>query len=489
MTGERLPTLIVTVVVFIVLAFAVSGTVADADLWGNIRYGQDILSLGRIPAHDPHSFTSDIPWINHEWLTEVAMALGYNVGGNLGLIALKLVLACALLTVLWCSLKAGGVFEPVAVALLLIATLGASYLFMTIRAQLFSALLLVIMLSLLNAVARGRTRLLLWMPALFGVWANLHGGWLVGLGVLSLWSACRLLRRTLTWQWAVSAPGLALAGTLANPYGLGLWRLLWETVGLSRPDIVEWQPLVRAPFLWLPWLMAAALVAAAWRRRGVAASGAAVPVVALGVLALLVARLEGFFALAAVILLSPSFASLGPRQWPLSRLPTRAQVTVVGILCAMAIVTTGFSVMREGGCISFGGVGESWAPEAEAVRFLRDNPIEGRLLCYFNYGHLAIWHLSPRLRVSYDGRRETVYSEAVQSAHQRFYGSSSDASYARTLRADYVWLPNRLPVIEPLRRDGWVEIFRGPRSVVLARAAGPYVQPAPSVGARCFPGP
>jgi len=475
--------------VLVVLLATISGTIADADLWGNVRYGQDILCAGRIPDHDPHSFTSDVPWINHEWLTELVMALAYAAGGTSGLVMLKVLLACLTLGLLWRAVRAVGVFEPLALGLLLIATLGASYLFMTIRAQLFSALIFVVLLSTLSAAARGRTRLLLWMPVLFCAWANLHGGWLVGLGVVGLWAGSRLLAGTLAWRWAISVPALALAGTAANPYGFRLWSFLWGTVGVSRPDIAEWQPLLRAPFLWLPWVMAAALVGAAWRRQGVAARVDAVPVVALGVLALLVARLEGFFALASVILMAPALASLGPSRWPVSRRPSRAEMATVGVLCTAALTATAGYAVRNGGCIHFGGEGESWAPEAEAVLFLRDNPVQGRLLCHFNYGHLAIWHLSPRLRVSYDGRRETVYSEAVQSAHQRFYGSSTDASYAKTLGVDYVWLPRQLPVIAPLIRDGWVEVFRGPISVVLAREPGQYAQPAPQAGPRCFPGP
>jgi len=131
----------------------------------------------------------------------------------------------------------------------------------------------------------------------------------------------------------------------------------------------------------------------------------------------------------------------------------------------------------------------SWAPEAEAITFLRENELRGRLLTWFDYGEVAIWHLAPGLRVSYDGRRETVYSERVQKAHQRFYSKTPDAGYARLLKADYIWLPHRLPVIRPLERDGWVQIFRGPQSMVLARAAGEFKQPPPWTGPRCFPGP
>ena len=208
-------------------------------------------------------------------------------------------------------------------------------------------------------------------------------------------------------------------------------------------------------------------------------------------MALRVRRLEGFFVLTNVILLAPCFAALGPERLPLSRRPTRADIATVGAMCLAGLVATGVAVKSRAECLSVTGPDpeETWAPEAEAVMFLRNNPIQGRLLSYFDYGELAIWHLAPRLLVSYDGRRETVYSEAVQRAHQRFYSKAPDASYARRLGADYIWLPHRLTVISPLKQDGWIEIFRGERSVVLARAAGNYTQPAPWTGPRCFPGP
>jgi hypothetical protein len=209
------------------------------------------------------------------------------------------------------------------------------------------------------------------------------------------------------------------------------------------------------------------------------------------VLAYRVVRLQGFFVLAGVFLLAPYVAGLGPARLPLSRKPTRREVALVGAVCLAGIIAAGVTVRRHTTCISLAGpeAQMAWEPEAEAVVFLRTNAIEGRLLTYFNYGEMAIWHLSPRLLVSNDGRRETVYSESVRNAHDRFYSSKHDAGYARLLKADYVWLPRGLPVIAPLERDGWAAIFRGPRSVVLARQAKPYTKPAPWAGPRCFPGP
>jgi hypothetical protein len=158
----------------------------------------------------------------------------------------------------------------------------------------------------------------------------------------------------------------------------------------------------------------------------------------------------------------------------------------------VGILATGVAVKSRIGCVTIARAepNESWAaPEAEAIAFLRDNQLQGRLLTYFDYGELAIWHLAPKLRVSYDGRRETVYSEAVVKVNLQFYSNAPDVGFARRLEADYIWLPHGLPVVALLERDGWHPMFRGPRSIVLARVPGAFTQPAPWEGQRCFPGP
>jgi hypothetical protein len=159
-------------------------------------------------------------------------------------------------------------------------------------------------------------------------------------------------------------------------------------------------------------------------------------------------------------------------------------------MCLAGFAATGAAVSGRAACVAIttAEVADSWAPEAEAVTFLRDNRLRGRLLTWFNYGEMAIWHLAPGMRVSYDGRRETVYSEAVQGAHGRFY-KGLDPGYAGRIGADYVWLPRRLPVVDRLEREGWTAVFSGSRSTVLARRAGAYVRPEPWTGPRCFPGP
>ena len=77
----RGPRLLAGIGLVLVLATAAIGTPADADLWGHITFGRDIISTGQIIQADAYAFTSDRPWVNHEWLSEVVFAGVYGLAG------------------------------------------------------------------------------------------------------------------------------------------------------------------------------------------------------------------------------------------------------------------------------------------------------------------------------------------------------------------------------------------------------------------------
>ena len=67
----------------VLLLFTASvGTPADADLWGHLTFGRDIVASGHAVQVDRYSFTSDVPWVNHEWLAEVVFFEAYRLAGS-----------------------------------------------------------------------------------------------------------------------------------------------------------------------------------------------------------------------------------------------------------------------------------------------------------------------------------------------------------------------------------------------------------------------
>jgi hypothetical protein len=112
---------------------------------------------------------------------------------------------------------------------------------------------------------------------------------------------------------------------------------------------------------------------------------------------------------------------------------------------------------------------------------------------WFDWGEYAIWHLAPRLRVSIDGRRETVYSEAVRDRHGQFYlDEPGGAGLPQELAADYVWIPPYAPAVRGLEAAGWQRLYQDADSVVFGRAGSRTSNTPVAIAAAVnafFPGP
>ena len=217
----------------------------DSDTWSHIATGDWMLAHRAIPHVDPFTFSvPGKPWVAHEWLSEILLALAYKAGGFVGV---------ALLT----GAAAG-------LAIFIVARAAARDLGGPALAAVGTLAMLLVAPSLL---ARPHILALpvfaLWTQALFAardrappiafallmtLWANLHGGFAVGLALVApvaleaVTAAPAGGRAALARAWAVFALA-ALAAALINPFGLeGLLfpvRLL-DLHALSR--IGEWAP-------------------------------------------------------------------------------------------------------------------------------------------------------------------------------------------------------------------------------------------------------
>ena len=63
-------------------------------------------------------------------------------------------------------------------------------------------------------------------------------------------------------------------------------------------------------------------------------------------------------------------------------------------------------------------------------------------MTFFDWGHYAVWHWAPGLRVSIDGRRETILSDARLVEHDAIVvGRPEGLATLAEWRPEYVWLP------------------------------------------------
>src|SRR5687767_7017157 len=119
---------------------AAIGTPADADLWGHLTFGRDIVTEGTIVQPDLYSFTADRPWVNHEWLAEVVFFSIYRFAGSAGLIAWKTAMIAALCGLVWWRLRRAGAGWDVALLLIGLVFVGTYWRMHSVRPQVFSVL-------------------------------------------------------------------------------------------------------------------------------------------------------------------------------------------------------------------------------------------------------------------------------------------------------------------------------------------------------------
>jgi hypothetical protein len=235
--------------VMIVMLVLFIGVEQDPDFWWHLRIGQWMVDNGRLPTNDIFTFTATSHvWTDHEYLTEILMWLTYS---RLGLTAV--VIAFGLVTWLGFWLMYLQVrrqpFVFIGLGLTIGAVAGAPI--WGPRAQMITFALSCLELYWLRGYLSGRSRALNYFPLVMVLWANLHGGWVIGFG----WLGVALLAELLSWAWDQDNPahrmhvrrlviitlasGLAVAAT---PHFLTLYPYPFQTQGSEAQQrlIVEW---------------------------------------------------------------------------------------------------------------------------------------------------------------------------------------------------------------------------------------------------------
>ncbi len=108
---------------------------------------------------------------------------------------------------------------------------------------------------------------------------------------------------------------------------------------------------------------------------------------------------------------------------------------------------------------------------AAAVHILDTSRVSANLATEFNWGEYIIWHLGPRVKVSIDGRRETVYSPAAyQTALDFVYGQGNWDAILAPGQADLALVKPGSATFNLLQlKPGWVSVFADSGSALFAR--------------------
>jgi hypothetical protein len=453
----------------------------DFDYWWQRRTGEYIVTGGGIPRHDIFSFSvAGTEWTDHEWLAQVAM---YAIDASIGYLALFvafIALGVAAYALVYGLLRSRGATEMQAALLTLpIAVFGATY--WRPRPAMFTVLFMTLFLIELTR-ARAERRSLWWLAAAMALWANLHGGYVLGLGLLAMFSLAQRLDgggAGTTWKRGAAVAALAFAATAISPYTYKLWLypvsyLVGDNASLELVD--EWKSADFHELRSIPFgaLLLATMVAGVATRRFDAWRTCLVLV--FGAMALQSMRHQPLFAIVWSVAVGLSVIERWPAWGGAVRRDSAATAMNWALLAGgLAALATVIAVSPQGLPTRDPPVGGSNAVPFSGADFIVEYDPHARVFNEYGWGGYLIDRIYPSGgRVFIDGRAD-VYGGLVRDYVRATRGDGWEQVFARH-EIDMALLPPYLPLVRELRAAGWVEVLEDDVQVLLV---APDYEPSP----------
>jgi hypothetical protein len=494
----------IIVLLTLVAANLLAWRTVEPDLWGHIQYGEDWLHFGVMPRTATHTFTAPgHPWVNHENLFELAVAIGQRTLGGHGLMVLKCIAGLWLLWTMVHQAVRRGVPQLAAVVSMIPVAWGLSEFWLA-RPQLFSFVCFGLMMLCIERAFRDwmdgwqvEFRWLWCCVPLMTLWTNSHGGFAAGLCVFIAIVGLRAIevcwrQRGLATKTVVHFSLLCVAmvlSVLVNPYGYELPYWMLVSLRQPRPEVSEWANILNGGVTVIPFLVLSAVTLASliWTRR----RRDWVELTVLGLIAVQTlghVRHLAFFAIAFGYWMPAHVIALWQRlvEWrptlgtheELTPTATRVLKGELGLVGCLLAGLLGYNL------IAFG-VDRDEYP-VSAFEFMAEHNITGRLVVTFDWAQYALAALAPATTVAFDGRYDTCYPQTVVDMHfDLLYGKdytrrhrSPDSGAIDPERALQMGDPNLvlmdrqkdIPAVRYLNQHtDWVTLYQDSRSVLWGR--------------------
>jgi hypothetical protein len=447
-----------------------------SDLWWHLATGRWIVEHRSLPMIDPWSFTRNgQPWLQHEWLSDLLFQTWVALFGLNSLVYWKWLILILTFTLLFHVLRriTGDPASSYASVLLAIATAAP---FLDIRPYLYSSLGYVLIMHLV--LRRGKPPL--YLPLIFLVWANLHGGFFFGLMALLLLFLPSAIygqpehRRRVGLIWVA-----CVLVCLLNPNGIEAFayplKYAFDSNSPFKQAIDEWMspfspgptqaplyPLCIAVFLAASVFL---LLIPAQRKQKINWS-----LIALGFLTLTMSltsrRFIVLFAIAQSLVTGKAFAVLiAARIQRLPSLIAPALVMLLGIVWLRPYPVRAYAFHYL--------TAEDEFP-IETCNFIEINHLSGNVFAYYNWGGYLHLRTNGRMKVYIDGRADTVYDAEtlVKYAHVQGFRPGWE-NIIEGSGADYIlWPRNRAgkPLAQLIASGRWRILYDDFVSVLLVHS-------------------
>ena len=216
--------LVVPLVLAGLAAFAATrAPVSDSDFFWHLAVGRDIVAHG-VPRIDVYSWTvAGRAVLPDQWLGELLVYAAYAIGSWTGTIALRALAVGTLVGVVVWTALAERPRRPFIAVLASIPAIGVSRFAWTDRPELFGLICFAILIALLRAVRRGSVAAFAFCVPLVLLWANLHGSYALGLGLVLVVAVERAVVDPSRRRRYAAVAIATVVATFVTPAGLATW--------------------------------------------------------------------------------------------------------------------------------------------------------------------------------------------------------------------------------------------------------------------------
>lgn len=399
--------------------------IADFDLWARLVQGASIWNTGHLIHNDMFAFTPVLSeYVDHEWGSGLIFFSLLKIFGPASLLILKVILGIG---AVFFTLFAGRASGTKWTTLFIIAIPAVMAVYPgydpVIRSHAFTYVLFSITLLCLEEIRLGRRWPAFLVVVIMALWANLHGGFVAGLGIIMLYALeGYFLRRRERIMFLVF--GFSLLVTFINPYGVKLWKYLIPALLMPRSSIIEWRPMP----LWGPdiffgfriiFVIAAISVVMGWKKVNERPLSALMLIIT-AYLSFKHMRHAPFFGLATIVFLGPYLETGYERLKTylpafFKRINSIAAILAIYFLITVSVVLTVLPMVR------LNVITPSVFFPVKPVDILIHSKITGNLVVSFGWGNYAMWRLYPNIKISICGRYEAMYPESTFLMNEDFF--------------------------------------------------------------------
>lgn len=461
--------LIIFSVFIVCFIYSLTGPISDPDLFWHLASGKWILEHHRLPDLDPFAFTTQAYAydayqrtffiLTSYWLAQVIIYFFYIAGGYWGILAFRILIFLGIIGVLLKWLKEKG-YRLSDALLFLIPVATASTVFIGERPNQLSYLLSLVSLYFIYAVKERSRKGWLLVPVMI-LWANLHGGFILGMLIITIFMGFEIIDNVLKkkrgeinnggYPKAMLIYGSSLVACGINPSGFKVFPTLMEMSADYSEQVAEnispltlystsgnYSPLlisvISVIFLLIVFIV------------GIRRKAADVPLSAGLVLLLVIMSFKSLRYIPFLVLLPVPFAADYIKPY-LDRLRSFFMNGLLALFLMLFIV----SLPPINRTVAKAPLVNPLYPEG-LVKFMKANNIRENMFNIYDIGGYLIWRLYPDNQVFIDGRGVVqkvffAYLNASQGSKKDLFGMPEWKSILHSYNVKNI-------ILTPLRTSG-----------------------------------